>query len=299
MKKFLIETILFLAIIIVSVYLVFLQANGKSDPFYSKTTSPKQTSLILGTSKAAQGLIPEILHPYLQKNIYNFSFTVAHSPFGPTYLNAIQKKIEPNTKNGIFIITIDPWSISSDGADPNNEYQFDEAKSFMGTISSFSSNPNVSYLLNSFDDNYIKILINFSLMEVHSDGWLEVFPPMDSIAIENKIAEKILEHTLKLEKFQFSKTRFEYLKKTIEILKNHGKVYLVRLPVCPEITKIEAELIPDFDLKINDLANEEELLYLNLINSGTKFTFIDGIHLSKDSAKEVSRKVGEWIFETN
>jgi len=295
MKKFLIESTLFYVAIIASVYFVFQQADGKSDPFYSRTTTPKQESLILGTSKAAQGLMPEVLNSYLETDIYNFSFTVAHSPFGPAYLSTIEKKLKLETKDGVFIITVDPWSISSDGKDPNNEEEFGEAKSFMGTTASFSSKPNISYLLNSYDDNYIKILLNFSLMEVHKDGWLEVFPPMDSSSVKNRIAENILEQNEKLKSYQFSETRFEYLKRTIETLKNHGKVYLVKLPVDYKIAEIEAELVPDFDAKIEELAKTVSVPYLNLMNSDTKFTFTDGIHLYKDSAKLLSAEVGRWI----
>ena len=295
MKRFLLESTLFSVAIIASGYFVFLQAEGKSDPFYSRTTTPKQASLILGTSKAAQGLMPEVLNPYLETDIYNFSFTVAHSPFGPAYLSAIEKKLKPETKDGVFIITVDPWSISSDGKDPNNEAEFGESKSFMGTAKSFSSKPNISYLLNSYDDNYIKILLNFSLMEVHKDGWLEVFPPMDSTSVKNRIAENILEQNAKLKNYRFSQTRFEYLKRTIETLKNHGKVYLVKLPVDFRIAAIEAELVPEFDKKIEELAKTVSVPYLNLMNSDTKFTFTDGIHLYKDSAIVVSAEVGRWI----
>lgn len=286
---------MFSVAIMVSVYFVFLQADGKSDPFYSRTANPKQESLILGTSKSAQGLMPEVLNNYLQKDIYNFSFTVAHSPFGPAYLSAIEKKLEPQTKDGVFIITVDPWSISSDGTDPNNEEEFDESKSFMATTYSFSSKPNISYLLNSFNDNYIKILMNFSLMEVHNDGWLEVFPPMDSTSVKNRITDNILEQELRLTTYRFSKTRFEYLKRTIEKFKSHGKVYLVKLPVDYRIAEIEAKLVPDFDSKIDELAKTASVPYLNLMNSDTKFTFTDGIHLYKNSAKEVSAEVGRWI----
>ena len=290
---------MFSVAIMVSVYFVFLQADGKSDPFYSRTANPKQESLILGTSKSAQGLMPEVLNNYLQKDIYNFSFTVAHSPFGPAYLNAIKKKLYPKTKDGIFIITVDPWSISSDGADPNNKAEFGESKSFMGTTNSFSCKPNISYLMNSFSDNYIKILINFSLMEVHDDGWLEVFSPMDSTLVKNRITENIFDQKAKLKNYKFSLTRFEYLKKTIETLKKHGKVYLVSLPVDYRIAEIEDQLIPDFGNKIQELANTKFVPYLNLTNCNTKYTFTDGTHLYKDSAWEVSKEVGKWILETN
>lgn len=295
MKKFLIESTLFSVVIIATVYFVFLQANGKSDPFYSRTATPKQSSLIVGTSKAAQGLMPEVISPYLKKDIYNFSFTVAHSPFGPAYLSAIEKKLKSETKDGIFIITVDPWSISSDGKDPNNEMDFGETKSFIGKTPSFSSKPNIPYLLNSFDDNYIKILMNFSLMEVHNDGWLEVFPPMDSTVVKKRIAENIVAQKLKSTNYRFSETRFQFLKKTVEFLKTHGRVYLVRLPMDYRIAEIEAEIVPDFEAKIQEFASAEFVPYLNLTNSNTKFTFTDGIHLYKSSAEQVSAEVGKWI----
>jgi hypothetical protein len=211
------------------------------------------------------------------------------------YLSAIEKKLMPEAKNGIFIVTVDPWSIASDGADPNNEAQFDESKTFMANTASFDSDPNIQYLLENFNDNYIKILLNFSLMDVHSDGWLEVSPPMDSTRVEKRIAENSVAQEVKATKFQFSETRFDYLKKTIETLKEHGRVYLVRLPVNAKIATIEDTLIPDFDLKMGKLAQKESVPYLNLINSGTKFTFTDGVHLYKDSAKKVSLEVGRWI----
>ena len=98
-----------------------------------------------------------------------------------------------------------------------------------------------------------------------------------------------------LKDYNFSQTRYEYLKKTIEILKSHGKVYLVKLPVDTRIAAIEARLLPNFDEKIDALAESVSVPYLNLMNSDTKFTFTDGIHLYKDSAKDVSDELGKWI----
>lgn len=69
----------------------------------------------------------------------------------------------------------------------------------------------------------------------------------------------------------------------------------MRLPVDHRIAEIETELLPDFDEKIEELAKTTSVPYLSLMNSDTKFTFTDGIHLYRDSAKEVSAQVGEWI----
>ena len=126
MKKFLLHIILFFLIFFLSAYLIALQADGYSDSFYLKFTTPKQTSLILGNSKAAQGLKPEVFTHKLKKNIYNYSFAINTSPFGPKYLKSIQSKLDTTNDNGLFIISIDSWSLSTNCDNPNDTVCFRE-----------------------------------------------------------------------------------------------------------------------------------------------------------------------------
>ena len=61
-------------------------------------------------------------------SIFNFAFTIAHSPYGPAYLKGIKRKLSDDSKNGLFIVGLDAWSIADSSEDPNDESQFDENK---------------------------------------------------------------------------------------------------------------------------------------------------------------------------
>jgi hypothetical protein len=63
----------------------FLSADGYSDSFYPKFTTPKQNNLILDTSKVAQGLNPYVINKILDIEMYNYSFSISSSPYGIKY----------------------------------------------------------------------------------------------------------------------------------------------------------------------------------------------------------------------
>ena len=96
--------------------------------------------------------------------------------------------------------------------------------------------------------------------------------------------------------YTFSQTRLNYLLKTINALGNHGSVYLVRLPVHKDILKIENELMPDFDPKINDIVKSLEVPYFDMTLLGQNFKYTDGNHLEKGSGKLASELVANWIL---
>ncbi|AUP79342.1 hypothetical protein [Flavivirga eckloniae] len=295
MNKFIIKSLIFSSITLIIFLWICLKADGYSDPFYIRFTTPKQNSLILGTSRAAQGLQPKVFNATLNENISNYSFTMAHSPFGPTYLNSIKKKVNSHAKNGTFIVTVDPWSLSSFTKTPNDSSSFRELKLELENTPIVNMNPNVVYLLNNWNKNYYNLIWHKkSKMFLHKDGWLEVNISLDSIDIlniENK--EKMYRESM-LPIAQFSKTRFNYLKQTITFLKKHGEVYLVRLPIHPKIMQIENELMPNFD---NDIKEVVSLTrgYLDLTNRNSDFNYTDGNHLHKTSGKIVSEIVASWI----
>lgn len=297
MKKFLIQSFTFIALTC-SLFLFLLSlADGSTDPFYLRFTSPKQSNLILGTSRSAQGLQPSIFSDRLEQSFYNYSFTIAHSPYGPAYYSSIMKKIDPSTKNGIFILTVDPWSICSKSEQPNDSSAFGENTLCVGNTAMVNSSPNFEYLLKNLKGKYYAALTGDaeSGMFLHDDGWLEVSIPMDSIATKNRRTKKIKEYKNEnLPHFHFSSVRNQYLEKTIHSLKAHGNVYIVRLPIDPEILKIENTLMPDFDQKI-DAAIALSDGYLDLTKKTNNYTFTDGNHLHKSSGREVSEFIASWI----
>ncbi len=281
---------------------VFFKADGDADAFYLRFTSSKQNSLILGTSRAAQGIIPDILNKELNRNdLFNYSFTLGHSPYGPTYLNSVKRKLDKSFKNGIFIITVDPWSISSITFNPNDSLNFREVNRSLGKVSLVNYHPNLEYLILDYSNQYLNLLRKpTEKYTLHKNGWLEVNVDMDSIKVAERVKRKLkIYQTENLTNYKFSDYRYNYLGKTISYLQDYGKVYLVRLPISPEIFEIEKSLIFDFDIKMRKLSETYEIPYFNLTDENSNFQYTDGNHLHKESGKEVSRLISELILESN
>ena len=126
MELFLKRLIVFI-LISASFFLMILSlANGHTDPFYIRFTTTKQQNLFLGTSRAAQGLMPSVFDSILHKTFLNYSFTLAHSPYGETYLTSIKKKVAKTEYPGLFVLAVAPWSISSKLDNPNDSTSFRE-----------------------------------------------------------------------------------------------------------------------------------------------------------------------------
>ena len=303
MIRFIIK-ILRLSIGIALIYLALgFIADGNTDPFYLRFTSSKQKSLIVGTSRAAQGIVPEILNQIIKKenyegSIYNYSFTVLHSPFGKTYYKAIKEKLDPDTKNGLFIITVDPWAIAS-----RTDISHDrETELELSKINTFNSFPNYDYLRNAYKKSFFsllgdKILPNKSKsmsMFLHDDGWLEVTVDTTKAMILKSSKEKINDYKKnQLPINKISKERLTYLEKTIKLLKAHGKVVLVRLPVDIKMLAIENQLDPFFNKRMKELGGNTGSLFLNYRDEG--YIFPDGNHLYKESGKKFSKKLAKDI----
>lgn len=301
MKKFLFQIGAFSLLLAVLYLGVFCLADGYTDAFYLRFTGPKQTSLVLGTSRAAQGVNPAVLNSVLQrKDLFNYSFSVAHSPYGAAYFESIGKKLDPLTRNGVFILTVDPWSISCESEDPDDSLHFREWDLAVGKTKMVNMYPNIAYLIQSYDQPYINLLLQKkdTTIRLHENGWLEISVPMDSLSVGRRTRQKI-DHYKKnnLKNFKFSRLRMSNLAQSIYFLQKHGEVFLVRLPVRPEILDVENKYMPDFNEKLLLLSQKYGVKYKTFENSGDEYIYIDGNHLHKLSAKKVSREIGEWILQ--
>ena len=296
MKKFIFKSTIIVAIIIVIYGFLGFFADGYTDPFYLRFTSSKQHALILGTSRAAQGIRPNILNANLSNkslSIYNFSFTVLDSPYGETYYHAIDSKLNKNTEHGLFIVTIDPWSISS-----RSDFDYDiETKNVLSKVSFFNLKPNYDYLLNAYDKPIFSLVIDkFSEkppLLLHENGWLEVSVPMDKENVEKRSKEKLEQYKNNLTKYRISSSRITWLVKTILLLKKHGKVVLVRIPVGKQILSIEKELYKPFDSLIT--STFKDIPYLNFMEEGEVYQYIDGNHLYKESGERFTIDLAKRI----
>lgn len=298
MKKFIKKTVLFSLIPISFLLIIPIIADGTTDEFYLRFTSPKQSSLIIGTSRAAQGIIPSVVDSILEckYNFYNYAFTIAHSPFGDAYFESIKKKLA-DTHDGMFIVAVDPWSISSKIEQSKNKEQFDENKLCVGEMQFVNLYPNYFYFLESYSEPLIKIFTNkFSHRELlHKNGWLEIDVSMDSVNVDKRTNKKILEYKKKTKREMFSSARFDYLEKTISFLKEHGEVYLVRIPINKRIWEIEYNYMPTFDSLIRDLAKRKSVPYFEMPARNDTLMFTDGNHLYRKSAFHYSADLANHI----
>jgi len=298
MKRFIIQTILFILLVAISFLGILSLADGETDQLYLRFTTPRQENLIVGTSRAAQALQPSQMNDVLGENIYNYAFTISHSPYGPVYLKSIQKKLKKDTQNGIFIVCVDPWSISSKTADPNDSLHFREVNQALDNTWLVNINPNPIYLLQNLDGKYNQLLTPpWNFMELHEDGWLEVKLENDSAKFKERLAIKLDDYTRYfLPYYHHSSLRFQYAIKTMDFLKKHGKVYLVRLPVHPEMQKIEDKLMPEFDSLMNVLTEHSDA-YFNYQFLNDSVVYTDGNHIYKTSGAALSRRLAREIIQ--
>lgn len=296
MKVFFLKLIVYAALCGSIFLLIISRADGRTDAFYLRFTTSPQNNLILGTSRSAQAIQPEVLRGVLNRSFLNYSFTIAHSPFGPVYLNSIEKKLNPEVRDGIFIIAVDPWSITDSIQAASDTSKFGENNLFLATTDEVNVNPNLEYLLENFQGKFYKtVLPPNKNMVLHTDGWLEVSVDMDSISRDKRLRQKLSDYEKKMiPQRTLSEIRLAYLIKTIQFLKSHGSVYLVRLPVEPEIFGLEQAFMPNFDELMHDAIHQSNG-YWDMSNRNASFQYVDGSHLHKDSGRAVSDSIARWI----
>ena len=313
MRPFL-QHILYFSLVTIVIHIVFAYcANGSTDEYYLKFSSSKQSSLVLGTSRALQGVNPSIVDSvldYQSPNLFNFAFTLTSSPYGECYLDAIKAKLENDTQKGYFILTIDPWSISEKKSTPP---EIDDRRSVLFGMRNFNSHPNFEYLMKKYPSgwgmipfknlellflkkNYKKLnnSVKGSFTFLNDDGWLNVFTSLDKSFVAQKELKKFNSYKQYSDDRQLSYYRYNYLIKTIEYLNSKGKVFLVRLPVHSEMLQIENEYTPDFDRHISTAIDKTDG-YLDMTTIENCYDFTDGNHLSRQSANDVSLEIGRWI----
>lgn len=301
MRKFLIQIAVFFALMAAVMLWLLSRSDGYTDAFYMRFKAPAQTSLLLGTSRAAQGMVPEIFNQRLQRSdIFNYAFTNENSPYGEIYFKSIQRKLSEDGKDGIFVLSVDPWSLSSDVSDPDNSEKFREVGLTLDKLSFVSMNPNIPYMVTCFEGQYLDLIDRKrdTSLFLHADGWLEVKVPMNESSVAKRTKNKIGDYRDNiLPKYKFSNVRFDYLKKTILFLKEHGSVYLVRLPVHPDMFVLEDKLMADFDQLLKECAVANGIDYLSYKDSVSGFEFTDGNHLAVNSAYKVSTQIAESISQ--
>ncbi|MBP7515416.1 MAG: hypothetical protein KA791_12760 [Flavobacteriales bacterium] len=300
MRAFLFKAVLALLILAAMHVAAAFQADGSLDEFYLRFTTPRQKSLVLGGSRAAQGIHPSLFgasdaDALFEGPLYDFAFTIAHSPYGPTYLRAISAKLDTTARDGLFILQVDPWLLGNSGHDEDGREIMPEEARTLGRMWTFNMYPNLEYLTRYHGQGW-GTLGHWPMgdpdttSELLSDGRLRMRIPMDSAAVAERTRRKIRHYAEEvLPNTSFSETRETYLARIIDLLSPHGTVLLVRFPAVRRILDMEDRLDPAFDARMERIAAGHHAHYLDVSRDAARYTYTDGNHLDSASGAALTR----------
>jgi hypothetical protein len=295
MKKFILkiiqQIIIYLVFLIFIIFVFDILLRNRIDNFYTKLRSPTNNGLIIGDSRALQGLNPE----YFNFPIENFAFTIGHSPFDKSYLGFIKKKllINSNTKM-IHIISVTPWSIltnPSDTSDINPYFSNNLHLPFMA--------PNFEYLYKYVNLSFVSLIkIMNSKTETLDNGWCKI--KMDSIELASeysrRVSEKITNYRNKYptEVLHINSERVNNLEEIIDFLSTTGSVIICRLPISNEMLQLENEKFKCFNSLMSTVAKQTNSNYIDLTDLIVQTT--DGNHIFYKDACKVSAILNSRIY---
>lgn len=295
-----------LACILFFIFVVYLSifAGSPTGPFYERFTSPRQPSMILGTSRAAKGMVPSVFNESdltFARPLYNFSFTNSSSPFGPTYAAALEKKLSATPEAALFLIEVNPRALSVGMEERESpESALRETENLLARMNFFNTDPNPEFILRHYSKPYYRIAAEslrnlqearHSWTELHPNGWMKAYVDVSPSKVQARVENKIERYTAGMKQEEISDQRLQSLGETIDFLSAKGSIYLVRLPSSRPMYKLEREMVPDFDSVIEELASRHSVPYLNYAGHSSEFISTDGTHLYRSTSVRVSKMI--------
>ncbi|SIS96556.1 hypothetical protein SAMN05421786_103451 [Chryseobacterium ureilyticum] len=299
MKKFLIKIIPYFVAIIIVLAVLGSFADGNTDDNYMHFAVKKPQNIILGDSRGSQGVVPGVLKKKLSTQFDNFSLNIVESPYGPVYFKAIKRKLDPETKNGIFILTVSPWNLSASyGA--KSEKDFPELKSPLNDMYFYDRSPNYEYLLKRYTRSWFKIYTERAEVErsntfLHEDGWLEVNIDMHKDSVAARTHKKEIFYKDIAKNIDLSQERLKAFNEIINYLRTKGKVYLVRIPTSQSLTSLENQKYPHFSRLMKDVAHKQNVKFFDFSKDYNKYDYTDGNHMYKESSKKLTAQIADSI----
>ena len=249
---------------------------------YPRVISPQTSSLVIGTSRAAQGVNPEILNGqlsecYPNQDLYNFAFHIDETTYNPSYSEAILKKLLPDSKNGLFILTVDPWA-------------FKKEKKIIGELDlhSVSTNPNIEFLLRFFDRTWISpVPTNYYIND--AGRTIVTYKRFTSDAAANMLSV----YRKMADNYAYSPESEREIISLVQRLQPRGDIYMVRMPVSGEMVQLEDSIMPDFTAKMRNIAAQLDISFFDFIRNPFKTN--DGTHLSQAEGDRFSTMLADSI----
>ncbi|QLG46690.1 hypothetical protein [Costertonia aggregata] len=304
MKKLLIKMSFFL-LLCLGITCFFLLAYGANiDYFYNKFTTPKAKSMIIGDSRSLQGIQPQVINDFFESNKYelpmfNYSFTIAQAIIGPPYNESIERKLDENAKNGLFILSLTPEMLTSKIGFDNANDEFREADQPPHNMSFVSMNPNFEYLFKNSRFFNFKAAFR-KKATLHKDGWLEESNlPKDTLVLNKWKKGQIASFLKDRDKFYISRIRLRNLDTLIKKLQNHGEVFVVRMPIDKDFLLLEKKYYPEFNRLIDSITTKNTIKYFdfNLYKGKMPYQTYDGHHINKYDGKKFTRDLCDSILK--
>lgn len=301
MRKFLFKISFYIIGVIAVLLYLGTYADGNTDDNYMHFTGPKPSNMIIGDSRGVQAVIPDILdQKFKDRKFNNFAFNIADSPYGKIYFEAIKKKLDPNTKNGIFILTVDPWSLTIDKR-IKSEKEYSENNSALADMYFYDMAPNYEYLLKHYSRSWFTIYrereeLVRSNTYLHKNGWMEVTVDVHPDSLRKREIKKVEGYLDNAKKLKMSSYRMNAFEDMIKYLKNKGSVYIVRIPGFKGIMDIENSYFPDFSKRIEDVAKKNDVKFFDFSSKYDDYIFIDGNHMYKESGKAFTAQIADSIL---
>ena len=273
--------------------------DGTTLIYFHKCSSEKQESLIIGTSRASQAIMPSVIKDSLGIDMFNFAFNGTTSPYGQVYTRAIEEKLEMNSTAGTFIVCVDPWSLRIMKDSITGEEELPEEKNILNKLHWFNGYPNVEFILKDYNQGWGNIAFTQwrknSSVYGHEDGWIEVTREINADDIAKRTIGKANGFRNSLRDSEIAQYRINEMKLLIEKLSNKGDVFLVRLPVSEAIFEIEEEFYPAFDSLITSISAKYNAPYFSMQPLQEQVVFNDGHHINRSYAPKCTAMITSWI----
>ncbi|MEQ1860393.1 MAG: hypothetical protein ABMA13_10695 [Chthoniobacteraceae bacterium] len=296
MRAFLLKATLYCAVLAaITAGALVWAVGGFVDAFYGKFTQPAR-SLVVGSSRAAQGIDPALLGAECAQPFLNFAFTNANSPYGPGYLRAIRRKVPADTRGGLFILEVNPLLVSIDlEKEREDESTFRERDLTLDRQFVFDLDPNFDYLLRNFREPLYRLALpehRRANQALHASGWHEVRLDESANARAARQRLGVQRYADVFARYRSSPLRVEWLRRTIAELRPHGRVVLVRIPTSPGMAELENAYAPDFSAR---MATTEGVEFFDFIGEGATYETTDGNHLTAAAARKFSAALGQRL----
>jgi hypothetical protein len=311
MKEFLIQVALrIVPALFIFLFLLYLPIPSDTlrqfDHFGCIKLAPgKFHSAIIGTSRAQQGLSPEILTPEIGSNFFNLAFNLGQSSWTKSYVTFCRHVLLKNQeKLNYTFVEINPWALDSATIHAHqspcmiaelveaDRASFCECRHHTAVPKEYflSSKSGDDLVSQSF--NCLETMSASYFKRMTSTGWLFHSQHNDFKRNSYRSTGDVLQYKKKAKPLSWPWPESENnLRDLLDTLDAYSEqIIFVRMPLLPEFKSVEDSIFPDFNRFISELSEIRDYDYFDFSDSiASREYFHDASHLNFSGAKHFSR----------